>query len=57
MAMTGDFESHYSGDTGHIVAHMKGNFGGGGDMEMTSEITSTYKGADCGNVKPYTPKQ
>jgi hypothetical protein len=44
-----------SGDTAHGTIHFTGTAQMGANsvpVEYTVETTSTYKGADCGNVKP-----
>jgi len=45
---------HVSGAT-HLTGSMSSPRGGTMTMNITSTVTSKYLGADCGNVKPYTP--
>jgi hypothetical protein len=48
-------ESSWSGDTAQGKVHITGNMQMGANstpIELTIESTSTYRGADCGSVKP-----
>ncbi len=56
MDATGTVESSWTdANTTHTLMHLKGSMNtGSGDspIEMTMKADSTYKGPDCGNVKP-----
>ncbi|HWT65410.1 MAG TPA: DUF3617 family protein [Terracidiphilus sp.] len=56
MAGTGTVETRWnSADSSHSTIHFTGNMQMGSDsktIEWTVESDSTYKGADCGSVKP-----
>jgi hypothetical protein len=55
MTAHATIESSWSGDTAHGTMHFTGNMQMGANstpLEFTVESTSTYKGADCGSVKP-----
>lgn len=45
---------HLSGTT-HLTGSMSGRGGSPMNMNVTSMMTSKYLGADCGDVKPFTP--
>jgi hypothetical protein len=60
MTATGTIVSKWSngGNTTNTTMHMTGTMNAGGNsrpIDMTSQITSTYKGPDCGSVKPMQP--
>jgi hypothetical protein len=57
MNATGNIVSKWSngGNTTNTTMHMKGTMNAGGSsqpIDMSTQINATYKGADCGNVKP-----
>jgi hypothetical protein len=56
MSMTGTVQSTFvDANTTKTTVHMTASMGGSGQtMDMTMESTATYKGADCGSVKPMT---
>jgi hypothetical protein len=45
---------HMTGTT-HMEGSMTGRNGNAMPVKMSSTMTSKYLGADCGDVKPYTP--
>jgi hypothetical protein len=51
-------EGSWSGNTSRTKVHFTGTMqagpGGGMPVEWTMDSTSTYKGTDCGSVKPMT---
>jgi len=52
MSMTGTVTATFvDANTTKSTMHMTMNMGGR-SMDMTTESTSTYKGPDCGSVKP-----
>ena len=59
MSATGTVESTYTPDGhGKSKIHMTGQIAMGSSskpIEYTIETESTYRGADCGNVKPIAP--
>ena len=57
MNATGKIVSKWSngGNTTNTTMHMKGTMSSGGNsqpIDMSTQINATYKGADCGSVKP-----
>jgi len=57
MNTTGTIVSKWSsgGNTTNTTMHMTGTMNAGGNsrpIDMTSQIAATYKGPDCGSVKP-----
>jgi hypothetical protein len=51
-AMSGTVEAHYTGDGhGTTTMHLTGSMQGK-PLEMTTVAESTFKGEDCGSVKP-----
>lgn len=60
MAGTGTVESSWTGaDSSHSTVHFTGSMQMGPDsktIEWTVDSHSTYKGADCGSVKPIVTK-
>lgn len=58
--MTGHSEFHmvdsdHMTGTTHMEGSMTGRNGSAMPVKMSSTMTSKYLGADCGDVKPYTP--
>jgi len=54
MSMTGTVQATFvDANTTKSTVHMTMNMGGR-TMDMTTESTATYKGSDCGSVKPLT---
>jgi len=56
--MHGHIEAVASGDTAYTAtSHIEGNNPHmGGDFAMDSQVSAQWQGADCGSVKPYTPR-
>ena len=55
MTMTGTVNSTFvDANTTKTTMQMTMTMGGGQTMNMTTQSTATYKGADCGSVKPLT---
>ena len=55
MSMTGTVQTTFvDANTTKSTVHMTMTTGNGQTMTMTTESTSTYKGPDCGSVKPVT---
>ncbi len=53
MSMTGTVQTTFvDANTTKSTVHMTMTMGNGQTMTMTTESTSTYKGPDCGSVKP-----
>ena len=57
MNATGNIVSKWTngGNTTNTTMHMKGTMNSGGNsqpIDMSTQINATYKGADCGSVKP-----
>lgn len=57
MNATGTIVSKWSngGNTTNTTMHMTGTMNAGGSsqpIDMTTQVNATYKGADCGSVKP-----
>ncbi len=57
MNATGNIVSKWSngGNTTNTTMHMTGTMNAGGNsqpIDMTTQANATYKGADCGSVKP-----
>jgi hypothetical protein len=60
MNATGTIVSKWSngGNTTNTTMHMAGTMNAGGNsqpIDMTTQVNATYKGADCGSVKPVQP--
>jgi hypothetical protein len=61
--LQGDMHGHITAtansDTSYTASgHLEGtNPHMGGDFAMDNQVSGTWSGADCGSVKPYTPRQ
>jgi len=53
MTMTGTVQTTFvDANTTRTTVNMTTTMGNGQTMNMTTQSTATYKGADCGSVKP-----